>query len=984
MIFASLNRVLFGTLRRQLVAGTLLVTSAIMILFLWVVTERQKGMLLEQQTNQAIALAQSIATSSAVWVSSRDFNGLQEIIEGQRRHSDLKFAIVLDMHGQVLAHTELERRGQYLHGLPREPVTQILQRSPLLVDVASPVMLAGRPVGWVRTGLGQTSVAAKLVETTRNGIIFSLLAVLVSSLLAGVMARHLTRRLQAIQTVADAVQRGDPGLRADVPGSDEAAMLATRFNQMLDALARRERELVDSHEALHESEERFYLAIRAADAGLWDWNLINDDVYYSPRWKTMLGYGENELEGRLDTWKRLVHPEDGEAALAVVRECLEGRRESYQAEFRMRHKDGHWVHIQALGRLLRDDDGRAVRLVGTHQDVTARKAAEEELTRYREHLEELVASRTLELKQAKEEAESFSRAKSNFLANMSHEIRTPMNAIIGMTELVLETALNPEQKRYLRSVESSAKSLLGLINDILDLSKLESGKMELESIPFSIQQLLGEVGDMVMVEARNKGLNFAVQVDDAVAVCVEGDPTRLRQVLINLAGNAVKFTEQGSITVSVRPGENRDQWYFSVKDTGVGIDKENLEKVFQRFSQADESTTRRFGGTGLGTAISRQIVEQMGGRIWVESEPGRGSNFQFIITLPALERQRCLEQRSPEAALAPAQMRPLRILLAEDIAINRELLLLRLSQHLFTLATNGREAVELFRQQPFDLVLMDMMMPEMDGELAVKAIREIERQRGTGHTPVIMLTASVMESERHKYQAAGVDDVAGKPINFAELQRKIARLVPSSLMAEAVAVTRPADAIEGIEIEQALELWGDFDEYCKMLQHTRKQYGDVQQRLRAMFDGGRHEEARFLAHAIKGVTGNLMAKSLSATCAEIERRAEAGCSPDAGLWGRLQREMERFLKAVAQLTPSASPGRSSVDPAVVLPLLQRLIAALERSALDEEAIIGLRQQLDSECFGRLEDAIDSFDFAKACNIAKEVRSQLRQQGDTHG
>lgn len=623
-----------GTLKRQLIFGVALVHAVMMALFVWDLTVRQQELLLERQTEQAEALARSVATSSAGWVAARDLYGLQEIITSQSRYPELLFAMILDKDGRILAHTDTARPGQYVKDLPGVIGDKIISRSPALVDAVSPVVLADQPIGWARIGLGQKLVAERLAIITRDGVIYALVAIVIGSILAWVMATRLTSRLRKIEETAEFVESGDTSHRVAISGNDEVSHVAHAFNEMLDSM-------VASRNELEMSEERFNLAMLATSDGLWDWDLETNDVYFSPRWKGMLGYEEHELENNIKAWEKLVDPDDRDATMNLIKQAIEQGKSGFATEFRLRHKQGHWMNILSRGLFVRNKSGEPHRVVGTHVDLTQRKQMENELREHRDRLETIVAERTTELVQAKVSAEKANTEKSQFLANMSHELRTPMHAIVSFTELALKREQDEKNIRFLNNIKTSARRLTLLLNDLLDMSKLEAGKMDVTFKQHDIMGLLSQSVEEVRSLAGDK--NITIDIDAEAEVSAEVDEKLFAQLINNLLSNAIKFNpENGVVRISLKIEpeilHHSEMPFLEViiTDHGVGIPVNELESVFDKFVQSSKTTTNA-GGTGLGLPICREIIDVHHGDIWAVSPvtegllPGTEIHFRIPV-----------------------------------------------------------------------------------------------------------------------------------------------------------------------------------------------------------------------------------------------------------------------------------------------------------------------------------------------------------------
>ncbi len=626
------------------------------------------------------------------------------------------------------------------------------------------------------------------------------------------------------------------------------------------------------------------------------------------------------------------------------------------------------------------------------EDITERKKIEVGLE---DNMEQMQVTKDLAIN-TRREAESANAAKSAFLANMSHEIRTPMNSVLGFIQIVLEgNVLSDEFQKHLETAYNSANNLLTIINDILDVSKLESGNFELEIVVFNIPQVIQTVLKTLEPLANKKGIALDFDFDGKLPHSYLGDPVRIGQVILNLVGNAIKFTKKGNITIAVSASDQgEDLLHFTVADSGVGMTPEQTTSIFEPFTQADDSTSRRYGGTGLGLTIAKQIVDFMGGRIWVESELGNGSIFHFTAQLPKAPNTSDDGNHGFDTEEPPLKStRRFQILLAEDVLENATLAKLRLEQqgHRVKHVWNGHEAVELHNTAAFDLILMDVLMPEMDGLEATRKIRELEEESNK-HITIIALTASVMTEDRKSCLEAGMDAVVGKPINLEELFSTMEKVVPDGIgtLNDDIFVDfqeKPeidfTPLAHIVDIEKGLAVWQDPLIFAKSLTGFIGEHSNDANKIKQLLSEGNGKEAEMIAHALKGVASNLCLSKVARFATEIDALLKTGTDEQTEkLIPRLQEALKNATEMIEQLKipvlEETSEPTKDFDSKAVSRLLQELLNVLDEDnpAVAEPVLNRLIEYLPLKDMVRVSEAIDDFDFDQAKAQTKILAEKL--------
>ncbi len=894
------GRMLVAAMAVEAIMLTLLVANSVRLLY---------GSLAEQARLHAGQVAPVLNAALVAPLAQRDYATLQAVLDESRSTGGVLYLAVSDSNGRLVA----------ISGWPQDralpspdPVLTLDAKDGVArYDVAVPVSLAGQKLGAVQFGLDLLHIVEARRELLTQGIAIALSEILLSAGLLTLLGLWLTRHLAALARASERVAAGDYSPPELAEGSDDIGRLGAAFNTMSHAIKERVDQLtvaLDEQEALARDVEqeraRLSALLSAMDFGVLFVGGDGRIAYANPAFSGLFAIAAAPVGHRLD--ETLANagnaPRDTDYTLLSAVDGDE-RREMTLSDGRI----VSWHNVPV--RKGAGAAGTAIGKLWLCIDVTEPRQAAEQLL------------------QAKEKAEAASRSKTEFLATVSHELRTPMNGVLGNLTLLADASLPTEEKRLADVARRSAETLLRLLDDILDLSKLEARRIDLEEADCALPQLIDGVLEVLRPNAADRGLELSARLMPSVPEVIVTDPARLRQILFNLVGNAVKFTEEGHVAVRVRrldraPADliaygHPDSFLleFEVEDTGIGIAPGSVATLFDRFTQADSSITRRYGGTGLGLAICRDLCLLMGGSIAVDTAPGRGSVFRFtVVARPgdpsALRRVEPGHGTSVGEAARAAALPPLRVLAVDDIEVNRDIVrgILERAGHSVALAASGGEAVRMVRDQPFDLVLMDIQMPGMDGLTATRRVRELAGPQGS--VPILALTAHASGSSRPECLSAGMNGFVTKPLRpgllFAEMASVLGNgaavsAAPAPAASEPAMTDQPAipdaDLLDEEQVSLLLEVLTADDWTASVAGFTDNGQKTIDGMVAQARAGEPHNRT---AHTLKGTSLNLGAAALGRLAKELEH---APASVVLDQEERLRDLLDRSLAALRTRKP---------------------------------------------------------------------------------
>lgn len=724
------------------------------------------------------------------------------------------------------------------------------------------------------------------------------------------------------------------------------------------------RTLLENIEKIESQKQRLFDILEGTHVGTWEWNIQTGEVIFNERWANMIGYSLDELSPvTIETWMEYAHPEDLKKSDTLIKEHIEGKSDYYECQSRMRHKDGSWIWVLDRGKVSRrDDGGNPLVMSGTHQDITKAKEAEQIL------------------QDAKHKAEEANRAKSEFLANMSHEIRTPMNAVIGLSDMLAEMELEQEQKDTVAKINNSSKILLGIINDILDYSKIEAGKLELEYKAFSLKHICSQLWVMFEEKAKQKGLTLTLKEDSNLPALVFGDELRVTQVLTNLTSNALKFTKKGEVKISIELKKKLDNTKalisFCVEDSGIGMSDAQMQKLFTPFTQADSSTTRKYGGTGLGLVITKNIIKAFGSDIQIESQINSGTKVYFTLEFAVQSWNKGEEKVSGTPKEEKGKtLEGIEILLVEDNEINQEVasMMLKKVGMKVSLAENGEQAVRKFleNEKKYDLILMDLQMPVMSGYDATRKIREHNKD-----IPIVALTAAAMIEDKQKVLKAGMNEHLSKPIDKQELYLAISSLTNKNLKIPKPTQKKNQDI--ALDIDTLYELTSSRKTAHKLLKKLQIQLEETE--FKDIVDKIIHntQDAHTLIHSLKGVSGNIQANELYKIAKAIDKKYKEQTDIMDEDIQKLKESIENFLSQVKSLeldTKSIQKPENRLSDSERESLLDEIKNDLLGSNLVppekvELLIANLQEVISKDELRKFADFVEEFEFEEALKMLK--------------
>ena len=928
-----------------MLASTVMLFLGITVFVVWGQIDARKQLVSDLRNYAGV-----IGDNTKAALAFSDKKDAVETLSAVKAKDSIIFACIYDKQGDIFVRYERSNTSEKIQSL--HPPKEDFSFENGHLSVIRQIELDGERVGIVCLLDDMSEIHSRLVRdaTVAVGTLVSVLAIayLVSSRLQKLISGPILSLAEVVRTVSE---KKDYSTRASKQNNDEIGSFIDAFNEMLDQIQKRDSALVEARdhletrvnerteeltnankrlklevaerkraqETIQEWKNRYEAAVLASGNILYDWDSRTNQVTYGGDLGGILGYTLEEMQGGLKRWMELIHPEDQSYFKNTI-EHLIITKEPAHLEFRMRKKNGEYIFVEDTGRFITNYRGETIRMLGFVKDIAERKRAEDRLKHEKERADMMAR-----------EALSASEAKSQFLANMSHEIRTPMNAIIGFSDILAGENLAVEQKQYVDTIRDSGQHLLQIINDILDFSKIEAGKLDTEIVECSLAVLLNSIESLMRPTAREKNLDFKVIESEGLPSQILTDHARLRQCLINLINNAIKFTANGHVYLRVSLKEIDKEAFicFDVEDTGIGISEMQQQCVFDLFTQIDGTASRQYGGTGLGLAITRKLVELLNGKLSVRSEQGKGSTFSITIPVgvdvtkqPFLDRYKVAEHIESDTEKKELPMFSGHVLIAEDVKTNQMLtksLLNRVGLEV-TIAEDGNQAVQKALVREYDLIFMDIQMPNMNGYEATRVLRE----RGIT-TPIIALTANAMKGDDKKCTDAGCDDYLPKPLDRERLFDKIKKHLvlneksmggntnPSESQADeltkscSIGTSESSQSGEPTNMDERILDWdklmnivGDEDLVREIVSVFVNENRERLDKLTTEIKASDTEAIRFYAHAIKGACRNIGAIRIFNIAQSLE---SAGRTKDfeaaIPLFNELKYELERVLSLLS-------------------------------------------------------------------------------------